>query len=159
LYDGIIKRLKETAEDARVFQKIAEKEKRGEVITNEEYEKIQFVGRVAEHCFLIFKSLANKDYALSTPDPIAKIADVAGGGEVPFLMSAVGLTFEWDHIVPYYGRHQIVKGSTYSYYEFSSNQLLNDKEWFEKSTSQEILPWIKLFTTQKKTSFPAKTGL
>jgi len=155
LYDGIIERLKEAASEARTFQKMAEKERRGESLTNEENEKILFVAGTAEHLFLVFNSLSNKDYALSNPDPIAKIADVAGGNivyKIPYLMSAVGNTMEWNYTVPFFGRHQIVKGSIYSYYEFSSDKSLTDQEWREKVETQEILPWIKPFVTYESAS-------
>lgn len=155
LYDGIIERLKEAANEARTFQKMAEKERRGEALTNEENEKILLVAGTAEHLFLVFNSLSNKDYALSNPDPIAKIADVAGGNmsyKIPYLMSAVGNTMEWNYTVPFFGRHQIVKGSIYSYYEFSSEKSLTDQEWREKVKTQEILPWIKPFVTYKSAS-------
>lgn len=155
LYDGIIERLKEAANEARSFQKMAEKERRGESLTNEENEKILYVAGTAEHLFLVFNSLSNKDYALSNPDPIAKIADVAGGNmayKIPYLMSAVGNTMEWNYNVPFFGRHQIVKGSIYSYYEFSSDKSLTDQEWREKVKTQEILPWIKPFVTYKSAS-------
>lgn len=158
LYDGIVARLKETAQEARKFKSMAEKERKGESLTNEENEKILYVSRVGEHLFLVFNSLSNKDYALSTPDPMAKIADVAGDGTLsPYLMSAVGNPMEWDYVVPFYGRHQIVKGSVYSYYEFKSRQLLNDKEWREKVTKQEYLPWIKPFITNQSASGMANT--
>jgi len=159
LYDGIISRLKEVAKEARSFQSMAEKERRGEVLSNEENSEILAIAGVAEHNFLVFNSLSNKDYALSNPDPIAKIADVAGGGEyhLPYLMAAVGNSMEWNQIVPFYGRHQIVKGSVYSYYEFVSKQLLNDKEWQEKAIKQEFLPWIKPFITDQNTGGMAKT--
>lgn len=159
LYDGIIARLKEAAHEARGFQLIAEKERKGEMLSNEENEKILFVARTGEHLFLVFNSLSNKEYALSNPDPIAKITDVAGDGIIsPFLMSAVGNAMEWNYIVPFYGRHQIVKGSIYSYYEFESNQLLNDKEWREKVTKQEFLPWITPYITDQKASGMANTS-
>ncbi len=159
LYDGIISRLKEVAKEAHSFQSMAEKERRGEVLSDEENSEILFIAGVAEHNFLVFNSLSNKDYALSNPDPIAKIADVAGGGEyhLPYLMAAVGNTMEWNQIVPFYGRRQIVKGSVYSYYEFESKQLLNDKEWQEKAKLQEFLPWIKPFITIQNTGGMAKT--
>ncbi|MCX6236648.1 MAG: DUF3160 domain-containing protein [Bacteroidia bacterium] len=155
LYEGIIKRLNEAANEARTFQKMAEKERRGETLTNEENEKILYVAGTAEHLFLVFNSLSNKDYALSNPDPIAKIADVAGGNmvyKIPYLMSAVGNTMEWNYTVPFFGRHQIVKGSIYSYYEFSSDKSLTDQEWREKVKTQEILSWIKPFVTYKSAS-------
>jgi len=157
VYKGIVKRLKQVAEDTRAFQKIAEKQKKGEQITNQEYEKILFVGAVAEHYFLLFKSLANKDYAISTPDPMPKIVDVAGS-DGNFLLSAVGMPMEWDYVVPYYGQRQIVKGSIYSYFEFKSNKLMNDKEWNETLEKQAFLPWVKPFISTSELSYPAVTG-
>lgn len=160
LYEGIINRLKEAANEARAFQAMAEKEREreGESLSNDEYEKILYVARTGEHLFLIFNSLSNKDYALSNPDPMAKIADVAGDGTIsPYLMSAVGNAIEWNHIVPFYGRHEIVKGSIYSYYEFQSKQLLNDQEWREKASKQEFLPWIKPFITEQPAAGMANT--
>jgi hypothetical protein len=88
---------------------------------------------VAEHDFLVYNSLASADLALSTPDPIMKIADVAGGGEVPYLEAAVGRPLEWDQVVPYFGRREIVKGSVYSYYEFPSSTPLTDLDWAGKA--------------------------
>jgi len=159
LYTGIISRLKEASSEARAFQAMAEKERRGEALTNEENEKILFVSRTGEHLFLVFNSLSNKDYALSTPDPIAKIADVAGDGSItPFLMSAVGNGMEWNYIVPFFGRHQIVKGSIYSYYEFKSNQLLSDEEWRNLAKKQEYLKWIKPYISIQRESDMPKTG-
>ena len=155
---GIIRRLAETAKKARLFKTMAEKQLRGEDLTLEEYEEILRVGRVAEHNFLVFKSLSNKNYALSTPDPMPKIVDVAGnrrfGG---FRMSAVGRPLEWDHIVPYYGRHQIVKGAVYSYYEFVSQKLLNDQDWRGMVKSQPRPEWIKPFVVDRELSCMAKT--
>jgi hypothetical protein len=158
LYDGITSRLKEAAQEARAFQSMAEKEIKGEYLSNEDNEKILYVARTGEHLFLVFNSLSNKDYALSNPDPMAKIADVAGDGiHSPFLMSAVGNAIEWNYIVPFYGRKQIVKGSVYSYYEFKSNQLINDEEWRLKAAKQEFLPWIKPYITYQKVSGMANT--
>jgi len=160
LYDGIIGRLNEVAVQARRFQAMAEKEIKGEPLSNEENTQIFYIAGVAEHNFLIFNSLSNKEYALSNPDPIAKIADVAGGGalHIPYLMAAVGNAMEWNQIVPFYGRHEIVKGSIYAYYEFVSKQILNDKEWQKKVKSQEFLPWIKPFITNQKAEGIAETS-
>ena len=153
LYNGIISRLKEAASEARAFQVMAAKEQKGIPLTNSENEKILFVSRTGEHLFLVFNSLSNKDYALSTPDPIAKIVDISGDGIIsPFLMSAVGNGMEWNYVVPYFGRHQIVKGSIYSYYEFKSDILINDNEWREKVTKQEFLEWIKPYISNQKAS-------
>jgi hypothetical protein len=137
---------------------MAEKEKRGELLTNKENEKILYTARVAEHLFLIFNSLANPDYGLANPDPMPKITDVAGRSEIKYLMAAVGNPMEWNLIVPSFGRKQIVKGAVYSYYEFKSDKLLNDEEWREKVNKQEFPFWIKPYVTRRDASEMAETG-
>ena len=152
VYNGLIERLKEAGEESLLFSAMAEKERKGEKLTDQEYEKILYVARVAEHLFLIFRSLEEKEYGLSTPDPIGKIADVADNGLDTYLMAAVGNPMEWNYIVPYFGRHQIVKGSIYSYYEFESQELLNDEEWRERINKQAVLPWVKPYITRQRTN-------
>jgi hypothetical protein len=177
LRNGIVRRLQATAKHARLFAGIAEKELRGEPLTDAEYDDILGVGGVAEHDFLVYKSLASKDLALSTPDPMMKIADVAGGGQVPYLEAAVGRPLEWDQAVPYFGRREIVKGSVYSYYEFSSPTPLTDLAWSGPShdpnavlpepkskakpvpgrvDSQENPRWLREFISLEGLSCPAK---
>jgi hypothetical protein len=158
LKQGVRRRLSETAAKIRLFKRIAEKEIAGEVISNQEYEEILTIGRIAEHHFLIFKSLANQEYALSNPDPMPKIADVAGGGpyNVPYLMAAVGKPMEWDHIVPYFGRSQIVKGAVYSYYEFPSDRLLTDEEWRKLLPSRKHPIWVSPYLSKSVAACPPK---
>ena len=111
LRQGLLRRLGETAAKARLFQAIATKETLSEPLTSQEYEEILYFGRVAEHHFLVFNSLANKDLALSNPNPIPKIADVSDvQGSAPYLLVGVGRPFEWDNIAPFFGRHEIVRG-------------------------------------------------
>jgi hypothetical protein len=151
LYTGIKIRLEEAAKETRTFKAMAAKELGGMALSDEENDKILYVARVAEHLFLIFNSIGNDALGLADPDPIAKIANVSGGKNgVPFLMAAVGNTMEWDHIVPFYGRKQIVKGAIYSYYEFESDQLLDDNEWNQGVETEPLEPWIKPFTSQRK---------
>jgi hypothetical protein len=157
LRQGLLRRLRESGDKARLFQSIAEKELRGEELSNQEYEEILYVGRVAEHHLLVFKSLANKDLALSNPDPMMKIADVAGGGKanIPLLEVAVGRPLEWDQVVPFFGRREIVKGSVYSYYEFTTTSALNDSEWRERVDREQRPDWIQRFISARELSCPA----
>jgi hypothetical protein len=157
LRQGLLRRLTESAAKARLFQSIAEKETRGQALTSQEYEEILYFGRVAEHQFLIFNSLANKDLALSIPNPIPKIADVSDvRGGAPYLMVGVGRPLEWDHTVPFFGRHEIVKGAAYSFYEFSSSALLNDADWVKRLPAQPHPSWIAPYLSQKLLSCPAR---
>ena len=158
LKQGLLRRLSETAAKARLFEGIAAKEVLGETLTAAEYEEILYFGRIAEHHFLIFKSLANKDLALSTPNPVPKIADVADiAGTAPYLLVAVGRPLEWDHTVPYYGRREIVKGAAYSFYELVSDSLLNDEDWQKELSSQPRPPWIAPFVSEQLLSCPARS--
>ena len=140
LQAGIIRRLQATASKARLFESMAEKELQNQPLADSDYDEILHVGAVAEHDFLVYNSLASADLALSTPNPIMKIADVAGGGEVPYLEAAVGRPLEWDQVVPYFGRREIVKGSIYSYYEFPSPTPLTDLNWAGKPANPERDP-------------------
>ncbi len=58
LRQGLVRRLSETAAKARLFQSIALKETRGQTLTPQDYEEILYVGRVAEHHFLVYKMSA-----------------------------------------------------------------------------------------------------
>jgi hypothetical protein len=156
LRSGIRRRLRESADKARLFQAIAEKEIRGEELSEKEYEEILYVGRAAEHNLLVFKSLAKKDLALSNPDPIMKVADVAGGSGL-LLEAAVGRPMEWDQVVPFFGRREIVKGSVYSYYEFTAPSPMNDGEW-RKQVDRQLRPeWIASFVSERTLSCPARS--
>jgi uncharacterized protein DUF3160 len=151
LRQGVVKKLKESAAKSRLFQQIATKESTGQPLTNQEYEEILYVGRVAEHHFLVFKSLAADDMGLSNPDPMPKIADVAGT-----LEAAVGRPMEWDQIVPFFGRKEIVKGSVYSYFEFPSDAPLTDAEWLKMLRTKPHPAWIAPLVSPTELSCPAK---
>jgi hypothetical protein len=157
LRQGVLRRLGEAAVNARRFGGIARKEVNGEPLSTADYDEILNVGRAAEYHFLIFKSLANPEFALSNPDPMPKVADVAGGANgIPYLHSAVGSPLEWDQIVPYFGRREIVKGSVYSYYEFPSPLPLTDAEWRSRLAGEARLSWVMPFISNEILSCPAK---
>ena len=122
---------------------MAAKELRNEALTDPEYAAIRDVGGSAEHQFLLYKSLAEKNLGLPTPEPIGKIADVAGNLETGVLEVAVGNPLAWFQIAPYFGRRQITLGSTYSYYEFSSKTLYDNERWRREIGSHERPAWIQ----------------
>ena len=156
---GVLRRLGEAAGKARYFAGIARKELEGKPLSAHDYDQILYVARTAEYHFMIFKSLANPEFALSNPDPMAKIADVATSptpNGIAYLHSGVGAPLEWDQIVPYFGRREIVKGSVYSYYEFSSPALLNDADWRARLAGQARPPWVMPFISNEVLSCPSK---
>jgi hypothetical protein len=157
LREGVLRRLRESAAKARLFAGIARKELRGVPLSNQDYDEILYLNRTAEYHFMIFKSLANESFALAKPDPMPKIADVAGGANgVPYLNAAVGAPLEWDQIVPFFGRQEIVKGSVYSYYEFDWPAPLNDDEWRRRLPGASRPAWVAPFVSKEILSCPAK---
>jgi len=122
-------------------------------LTGNEYQKILQIANFAEHLFLIFNSLSNDEYALSDPDPMPKIVDVALDKDSnDCLLVAVGNAMEWNHIVPFYGRRQMVRGAIYSYYEFVSDEFLDNEQWRERVGRQELMPWVKPFVVNNRIS-------
>ncbi len=156
LQAGLLKRLRDSAAKARLFSAMAAKQIRGEPLTPKEYEEILFVGRVAEHHFLVYKSLANENLALSTPDPMPKVVDVAGGGPVPLLLAAVGTPLEFNLIVPSGGRRQVVRGVSYAYHEWASRKVMDDAEWRKRAGSSPLMPWVLPYLSKGTLSCPAK---
>jgi hypothetical protein len=152
---GVLRRLADTRDKARLFRDIAQKELQGLPLTEHEYEEILYVGRVAEHNFLVFKSLAQQEFALSTPDPMAKIADVAAASGT-LLLVGVGAPLEWDQLVPFFGRRQVVKGVAYSYYEFRNPEPLSDAHWRERLQTQARPDWIAPSISPEKLSCPPR---
>jgi hypothetical protein len=157
LQQGLVRRLKETEAKARLFEAMGLKETRGEPLTAAEYEEILYFGRVAEHHFLIYKSLANKDLALSNPDPMPKVAEIADvNGGPPYRTVAVGRPIEWDQTVPFFGRREMVKGAVYSFYEFLSDKLLDDAGWLKMLPAQRHPEWVAPFMSENNLSCPPR---
>jgi len=154
LREGIVRRLAQSRDDALRYGKIAQKELNGEPLTSKEYDAIQYIGGAIEHNFLVFMSLSNPGYALSLPDPMMKVADVAGGSGGQ-LETGVGRPLEWDQIVPFYGRQEIVKGAIYSYYEFTTPAPIDDSQWRDNVDKQARPDWVAKFLSDKQLSCPA----
>jgi uncharacterized protein DUF3160 len=156
LRQGIIRRLNESAAGIRRFETMAQKELSGQALSDSEYAAIRDVGGIAEHDFLLYKSLAHKDLALSTPDSLPKIADVAGAplSRSGVLEVAVGGPLEWRQIVPYFGRRQVVAGSVYSYYEFYSKKLFNNAEWRKVVDVWPHPPWVQPLVAPSEKTCP-----
>jgi hypothetical protein len=144
---GVLNRLNESAAEARQYARLATKQLRREMLTEAQYDSIRSIGGAIEHELLVYKSLAEKDLALPTPDPLPKIADVAGNPSTPpgVLEVAVGGPLEWRQIVPFFGRRLITTGSVYSYYEFASHALYDNEQWRKEVDSRARPPWVQQF--------------
>jgi hypothetical protein len=156
LRQGILNRLAEVASKARLFASMARKELAGVALTAAEYDEITHVGRVAEHNFLVFKSLANEKLGISNPEPLPKVVDVAGGGDgTGYLLMGVGKPLVWDLLVPYFGRREAVRGPVYSYYEVAAPALSDDEEWRRDLDRQKRPAWVEPYvvrSTEKRES-------
>jgi hypothetical protein len=125
---------------------MAKKELAAAPLSSSDYDEIAHVGRVAEHSFLVFKSLANEKLGISTPDPLPKVVDVAGGGVgTGYLLMGVGKPLVWDLLVPYFGRREVVRGPVYAFHEVSSESLLDDDEWRQDLEKQKRPAWVVPF--------------
>jgi hypothetical protein len=76
---------------------------------------------------------------------LAQIADVAGDPTLGILEVAVGGPLEWHQIAPFFGRRQIVVGSVYSYYEFTSKDLYDNKKWRAAVDSRARPQWVQAY--------------
>lgn len=143
LHAGVQERLKTSAAEARSFAAMARKELRGEPLSDEEYNAIRAVGGTAEHEFLLYKALSDRELGISIPEPMAKVADVAGDTKLGVLEVAVGNPMEWHQIVPYFGRREIVLGSVYSFYEFLSHELYDNEQWRREVGQRPHPEWVR----------------
>jgi len=138
---GILARLDTSAAVTRRFGNMAERERRGETLSESDYDAIADVGGTAEHDFLIYKSLEHDDEGGAKPEPMPKIADVAGDLKLGVLEVAVGNPLQWMQIVPYFGRRQIVAGAVYSYHEFVSQDLYDYERWRKEVATHPHPTW------------------
>ncbi len=165
--------LRRLGELARSFQVMAEKELRGEPLTEEEYKTIRFYGGELEHL-----TMAAADQPEGEPgiggqimpeeEPqAAVIADVAtdpdpeGDGSANPVVLEVGVG-RIDHlhaVVPLVEEHgsitlQVAKGGVFSYYEFPwpAEDRLTDEHWHEMLETGEAPSrpeWIATFFTEE----------
>ena len=68
----------------------------------------------------------------------------------------MGRPLEWDQVVPFYGRQEIVKGSVYSWYEFAFNAPLDDAKWRDMVDTQKRPDWVTSYMSDAALSCPAK---
>jgi hypothetical protein len=164
LKDAVVERINKYRRHLKALEVIARKELDHEMLTDEEYGEILYIGRTIEHFILIMNSLntqQDKGGGLRKPDPIRKIVDVQMNPlNYARLYEALGCVHEINVVVPYYGRKQIVKGPIYSYYEFVSAELLDSEKWRQMDKPKlpvwiegyyggEPPPWPKIPTSSK----------
>lgn len=158
---------------ARTFQIIAEKELRGEPLTEEEFERIRYYGGELED--LVMRSADTDASGDSVGNPVfmeenqqaAVIADVAtdpdpggtGAGGPLVLEVGVGRINEIHAVVPLINPDgsttlQVAKGGVFSYYEFpwpAQDRLTDDKwrEMLEANQAPPVQDWMKSFLVEE----------
>jgi hypothetical protein len=144
LKKGYREKLVLARDHVRSFARIAAAERAGKNLSSADYVEILNTGAVVDHLFSEFRSVMPRDhqeYAVANPDPMTKIADVQDtDGERLYV--AVGKPSEWDQMVPFYGRHELVKGAVYSFREFVDHKVLTDEDWRKQENSTKPPVWL-----------------
>ncbi|MGD8966289.1 MAG: DUF3160 domain-containing protein [Anaerolineae bacterium] len=164
--------LQRLGELARSFQAMAEKELRGEPLTEEEYETIRFYGGELEHLTMASADTPEAEgvggQVMPEEEPqAAVIADVAtdpdpngdGAADPVVLEVAVGRIDQLHAVVPVIEDDgsvtlQVSMGGVFSYFEFRwpAEDRLTDEQWREMLENDEAPPrpeWIASFFTQE----------
>jgi len=161
--------LQRLSELARSLQTMAEKELRGEPLTEEEYETIRFYGGELEHLTMAASDTPADQqeaggYVMPEEQPqAAVVADVAtdpdpegdGSANPVVLEMAVGRVNHLHAVVPLIEEDgsitlQVAKGGVFSYYEFDwpADDRLTDERWREMLDEGEAPPppgWTNSF--------------
>lgn len=158
---------------AKACQVIAEKELRGEPLTEEEYERIRYYGGELEKLVILSADIDTSGEGVGNPVEMAEdqqaavIADVAtdpdpsgtGAGGPIVLQVGVGRINEIYVVVPIVdidGRTvlQVAKGGVFSYYEFHwpADDRLTDEKWRQmlaENKAPAVPEWTSNFMIQE----------
>ena len=153
-------------EMAQMLLNFSEKELRGELLTDTEYDQLEYIGAAFEN--LSLEMLREPDQWLMGWDDVqgpdrntALVADVYTANadnnpEKSILYAAVGQADEIYVIVEVGGYLHLMRGAVLSYREFSrplGEQRLNDEEWQEQLKSNErhgVPQWMAPITVPLK---------
>ncbi len=129
---------------------MAEKELRGEALSEEEYETIRGIGDTLEELTTFSKEVAG-EITSQTDERMAVIADVhtdPNSSEV--LEEGVGDAFPIYVVVLVEGRQTLTQGGVFSYYEFRHPMAdrLTDEAWQEMSPKPEQPAWTASFVVE-----------
>jgi hypothetical protein len=139
-----ISSLRRLAEKLDQFGGFAERERKGQALTSEDYEIIQ-------ECLELKECLDHGMYTENAPkpDPIPVISSVSGWGD-KVLDAGVGYLDRIYVVVPLEGKLEVAQGGVFSYYEFTQprSDRLTDEAWREKLSGGNVSSpeWTKQFT-------------
>lgn len=148
--------LEELDEMLGFLQSVAERELRGEALSDDEYFRLKYFGGWLERVTMAAADTPEGSYAneFSEDEQAALVADVATDPQGQVLEEATGRIYEIYVVVPDgQGGLVLAKGGVYSYYEFAwplSNRL-TDEAWRQMVTEgQQPAPpaWTSSFIAQ-----------
>lgn len=138
---------------------VSEKELKGQPLTKDEYDSIQFFGGVLES-IMLRAARSSDGYGISywyeltskTDRNMGLIADVATitvqGGGVYYLEVGVGPAQEIFVVCDIEGKKTLTRGAVFGYYEFLSTERMTDEGW-QEALSKNVAPaqpeWVKEF--------------
>ncbi len=143
LFEGIEGIIGQLTGELEKFREIARKEMDQIPLSDDDYRAINSYS--SEHDLFTLKSIVSSGYGLPDLDPMTKIVDIYGSQDTGILHSAIGHPLEWNLIVPYHGRRQIVKGPVYSLYELIKNVPVTDSEWRAEIENHSLPEWVRPF--------------
>jgi hypothetical protein len=139
-----------------MLRRISQKQLANQPLTRAEYEEIRYIGGKIEYMTLrvMAGSPTNWELVSNTDKHMAVIADVHTGGD-KVLEVGVGHPYEIWAIVPIEGKLSLVRGATFSFYEFKhpASDRLTDEKWqaLLKSGKAPVTPiWTRSFVTPDK---------
>ncbi|MCS6880863.1 MAG: DUF3160 domain-containing protein [Oscillochloridaceae bacterium] len=149
---------------------MAEKQLRGEALSDEEYELIRFYGAEIEALTFAADDEAFYQGRGGTPAggedlQAAVVADIATNGvEGVVLENAVGRVFEIFVVAPIEGRLVLTKGGVFSHYEFVQplSDRLTDEAWRARLDAGEAPPlaaWTESFMVAANAAEPLATTI
>lgn len=141
------------------FIKVSNKELKRETLTDEEYETIEFISGRFDYLSLSLLNpyISYSDwYEVKGPDKtIALVADIYTRNipDCPrngYLHEATGLGNTIYVVVEIEDRFYLMRGATFSYYEFPYNTRLTDEKWLEMVNKNQIKPveWMNEVTIE-----------
>ncbi|NLY20680.1 MAG: DUF3160 domain-containing protein [Tissierellia bacterium] len=126
------------------------KELNNEVLTDEEYEELRWIGGLMEGIIIhANKNIEDEEFSWLIPKDMALISDIANAdfnGDMIIKKLAIGNPNEIYVVVPIGDELYLTRGSVYNFFEFSDENRYTDEEWVElyNSDSRPERPeWIK----------------
>ena len=132
------------------LKSMAEKELRGEALTEEEYDAIRNIGGILEG-LVTFSPQVKEQVESEADERMAIMADVhtdTNSGQV--LEEGVGNAFTIYATVPIEGQTAVAQGGVFSYYEFTHpmSDRLTDEAWQAMSPKPDQPVWTESFITE-----------